>query len=570
MSPQPLIRQRIGDGSGSLPVTLHPVVRRVYAGRGVGDPAELDLDLARLLRPDTLKGIAEASALLSDVIACGGRIVIAGDYDADGATATAVGMLGLKALGAAAVDYVVPNRFTMGYGLSPQLVEVAQSRGAGLLVTVDNGIASLAGVAAAQASGMRVIVTDHHLPGPLLPGADAIVNPCQPGCGFASKNLAGVGVIFYLLLALRARLRDSGQLAAAAAPRLAELLDLVALGTVADVVKLDYNNRILVAQGLRRIRAGLACPGLQALLQAAGRDASTITAADLGFVLGPRLNAAGRLEDMTAGIQCLLAASLEAARPLAVALDRLNRERRQIESQMREEAQDLAAGNTAVGVCLFDPGWHEGVVGLVASRIKQELHRPVIAFARAAEGGLLKGSGRSIAGLHLRDVLAEIDALHPGLILRFGGHAMAAGLSLPEDSLSLFARAFDSTCAAHLDAEALHQVIETDGELGGTELCIATARALEGAGPWGQGFPEPSFYGEFEVIDARHMGADGRHVKYRLRTPGGGVVEAPHFYAADRCFAAGSRVKLVYRLSVNRFRGAETLELMIEEAREAT
>jgi single-stranded-DNA-specific exonuclease len=459
---------------------------------------------------------------------------------------------------------VVPNRFTMGYGLSPALVEMACGLGAELLVTVDNGIASLVGVAAAQAAGLPVLVTDHHLAGPSLPAAAAIVNPNQPGCGFASKHLAGVGVMFYVLLALRARLRQAGHFAARPEPNLAELLDLVALGTVADVVRLDHNNRILVAQGLARIRAGRARPGLLALLEAAGRGHAYIHSADLGFVLGPRLNAAGRLEDMRVGIECLLAPTPELAQPLALQLDGLNRERRDIEAQMREDALELVADGAGVGVCLFDPAWHEGVVGLVASRIKEQLHRPVIAFARAAETGVLKGSGRSITGLHLRDALAVVDAQHPGLIARFGGHAMAAGLTLAESDLPRFSSAFDAVCRERLDAEALEQVLETDGELDGAELHLDTAHLLEQAGPWGQGFPEPRFEGRFEVVELRRLGGDGRHIKYRLGLPGGGLVEALDFNGAERAVDAGARVRLVYSIGVNRFRGAESLEMRID------
>ena len=558
-------RRPLGD-SAALPAGLHPVLRRVYAARGVGQPSELDLGLSGLLPPQTLRGIERAAELLAGAIARQLRIVIAADYDADGATACAVAVLGLRALGAAQVGYVVPNRFTMGYGLSPPLVELARARGAQLLVTVDNGIASVAGVAAAQAAGIQVLVTDHHLAGRELPAADAIVNPNQPGCGFQSKHLAGVGVMFYVLTALRARLRAQG---AGNGPNLAELLDLVALGTVADVVKLDHNNRILVAQGIARIRTGRTRPGVLALLEAAGRAREFASAADLGFVLGPRLNAAGRLDDMRAGIECLLAETAEAARPLAKALDAMNRQRREIETQMRDDAVAMADGSDAVGVCLFDPDWHEGVVGLVAARIKDRLHRPAIAFARAAEAGMLKGSGRSIGGLHLRDVLAAIDVGQPGLIARFGGHAMAAGMTLPEAGLPQFEAAFDRHCRLLLDASALEQWIETDGELNAAELKLETALALDRAGPWGQGFPEPRFEGSFEVLEMRPIGADGRHVKYRLRVPGGGVVEAPDFNGAGRAVPAGSRAALVYRLGINRFRGTEALELHIENLQPA-
>ncbi|MDB5986056.1 MAG: recJ [Nevskia sp.] len=554
--------RRAGDAT-RLPADLHPVLRRIYAARGVDGAEQLALDLRHLLPPTALLGIDTAATLLADAIARQRRIIIAGDYDADGATATAVAVLGLRALGASSVDYVVPNRFSMGYGLSPPLVQLALAKRAEVLVTVDNGIASVIGVEAAKAAGLQVVITDHHLAGPLLPAADAIVNPNQAGCNFPSKHLAGVGVMFYVLLALRARLRADGTFIQKPEPNLAELLDLVALGTVADVVRLDFNNRILVAQGLARIRAGRAHPGLQALLQVGGRSVERLSSADLGFVLGPRLNAAGRLEDMTVGIECLLAPSLEAALPLALQLDGLNRERRGIEAQMREEALELAAISDAVGVCLFDPAWHEGVVGLAASRVKDQLHRPVIAFARAAEAGLLKGSGRSIAGLHLRDALAAVDAVHPGLILRFGGHAMAAGLSLEEAALPDFAAAFDARCRALLDAAALEQVIETDGELAADEINLDTARELEQAGPWGQGFPQPLFEGQFEVLDLRPLGADGRHVRYRLQVPRLGAVTALHFNAAENIVSRGS-IKVVYQLAINRYRGTESLELRIE------
>ena len=560
---EPLIRRRAAGDDSRLPANLHPVLRRVYAARGLTGPEELSLDLGALQPPAALQGIEAATELLAQAIKEGRRIVVAGDYDADGATATAVAVLGLRMLGAAQVGYVVPNRFTMGYGLSPPLVELARAKRAELLVTVDNGIASLAGVAAARAAGLQVLITDHHLAGTELPAADAIVNPNQPGCGFASKHLAGVGVMFYVLLALRARLRAAGAFPAGTGPRLAELLDLVALGTVADVVRLDANNRILVAQGLARIRAGRARSGVLALFEAAGRDHRQASAGDLGFVVGPRLNAAGRLEDMTVGIECLLAPDLVAARPLAVQLDGYNRERRELEAQMRDEALALVEGSEAAGVCVYAAAWHEGVVGLVASRVKDRLHRPSFAFAPAGEPGLLKGSGRSIPGLHLRDALAAVDALHPGLIARFGGHAMAAGLSLAEQHYEAFAKAFDRHCQAQLDAEALHQRLETDGELATGELCLQTAQALEQGGPWGQGFPEPRFEGCFEIRELRRLGSEGRHIKYRLRA-NGGEIEAIDFNGAERALAAGCQAALVYRLVINRFRGNETVELQVE------
>ncbi len=563
----PLIRRRPLGEPQALPASLSPVLRRVYAARGLRDPAQLALELKHLLPPDRLLGIDAAAALLAAAIRDGKRIVIAGDYDADGATACAVATLGLKALGAASVGYVVPNRFTMGYGLSPPLVDLALAAGAELLVTVDNGIASLAGIDHANSLGLPVVVTDHHLAGPELPAAAAIVNPNQPGCPFPSKHLAGVGVMFYVLLALRARLRSEGAFGSGNGPNLADLLDLVALGTVADVVKLDYNNRVLVQQGLNRIRAGRARPGLMALLEAAGRTPERINASDLGFVLGPRLNAAGRLDDMRRGIECLLAPDRDSALPIAQELDKLNRERRGIEAQMRDDALALVAESDDIGVTVHEPDWHEGVVGLVASRVKDALHRPVIAFARAQERGMLKGSGRSIPGLHLRDALAAIDAQYPGLITRFGGHAMAAGLTLPEEGLAAFRTVFDAQCRVMLDDDALAQVVDSDGELRGPELSIATAVEIESAGPWGQGFPEPRFDGQFDIVDLRPVGKDGNHVRYRLQGPAG-VINAVHFNGAETAIEDG-RVRVVYQLAINRWQDRETLELRVDRVERA-
>ena len=558
----PVIRRRTAFAAANLPTTLHPILRRIYAQRGVTSEAELSLDLKTLLVPQGLLGIDEACDELARAVTTGAKIVVVGDYDADGATGAALAVAVLRAFGASAPDYLVPSRFHQGYGLSAPLAEAAHAMGAQWLLTVDNGIASIAGVARAKELGLRVVISDHHLAGPQLPAADAIVNPNQPGCGFTSKHLAGVGVMFYLLSALRGRLRDAGWFRDRPEPRLADFLDLVAVGTVADVVKLDYNNRILVAQGLARIRARRARPGILALLQAAGRDPATITATDLGFTVGPRLNAAGRLEDMRLGIECLLSDSEGSAGAMAQRLDQLNRERRDIEAQMRDEAmamvEKLEAG--AVGVALFDPGWHEGVVGLVASRVKDKLHRPTFAFARAKEAGMLKGSGRSIAGLHIRDALALVDARRPGLIARFGGHAMAAGLTLPEAHFGEFSREFEAACREALDDEALERVLESDGALDGGELSLDTARALESAGPWGQGFPEPLFDGTFEVRDAKVVGE--RHARYKLRA-GERVLDAIHFNAGERLVAPGP-VELAYRLGVNRYQGYETPELRVE------
>jgi len=555
---------------------LDAVLQRVYAARGLRGADAADLRLSGLLPPQGLSGLDHCADLLAEAIAAQDPIILCGDYDCDGATGTAVGVLGLKLLGAGQVDYVVPNRFTMGYGLSPGLAEEAARRGARWLVTVDNGISSIDGVRRARELGLRVIVTDHHVPGKELPQADGIVNPQLPGVQFASRNLAGVGVMFYLLSALRARLRDARWWGERPAPALAGLLDLVALGTVADLVPLDRNNRVLVSAGLARIRAGQARPGLLAMLQVAGRDPAHLTASDLGFVLGPRVNAAGRLDDIRAGIECLLAHDAAVALPMAQQLEQINRERRSMTQRMTDEAEVLCAAVAddageldRVGVVVFDEGWHEGIVGLVASRLKERLHRPVIAFAPAQEPGVLKGSARSIEGLHLRDVLAEVDARQPGLILRFGGHAMAAGLSLHQGALDDFAALFDAACIEHVPPAALEQIIETDGELTLSELHVDTAQALEAGGPWGQGFPEPSFDGCFEVVQVRTVGADGTHVKYRLRSPDGAVVDAIHFGGAERMVERG-RVRVVYALSINRFRGNTQLDLRVQWLEPAT
>ncbi|WP_434223265.1 single-stranded-DNA-specific exonuclease RecJ [Sinimarinibacterium thermocellulolyticum] len=555
------MRRRPPGDPERLPASLPAVLRRVLAARGVRAD-ELALDLAHLLPPSGLANIDAAATLLAEAIRAGEPVVIAGDYDADGATGTALAVLGLRALGAAAVHYVVPDRFRMGYGLSPALAEQAAATGARVLVTVDNGISSVSGVASARALGLRVLITDHHLVGAELPAAEVIVNPNLPGCGFASKSLAGVGVMFYVLLALRARLRADGWFdAARREPNLSEFLDLVAVGTVADVVRLDRNNRILVEQGLRRMRAGRMRPGLAALLQVAGRDPARLTAQDLGFVLGPRLNAAGRLDDIRTGIECLLTDDTEHALALARQLDAFNRNRREIEAQMHDDALERLAGDDAIGVCLYSDDWHEGVVGIVAGRLKERLHRPVIAFARARQADLLKGSGRSIPGLHLRDALAAIDARAPGLIERFGGHAMAAGLSLRADALDAFSEHFDALCREWLDEAALAQCLDTDGELAADEMTLDTARALEAAGPWGQGFPEPVFETIARVIEARPVGGDGAHVKYRLAHPAG-VLSAIDFNGAERLCDRGE-VHLAFTLSINRWQGRESLDLRI-------
>ncbi|MCP5352922.1 MAG: single-stranded-DNA-specific exonuclease RecJ, partial [Chromatiales bacterium] len=497
----------------TFPSSLHPVLRRVYAARGVKALDELDHSAQGLLPVTPLLGMDAAVDLLELAIDGRWKIVIVGDFDADGATSTAVAVKGLTALGAASVEYVVPNRFEFGYGLSPEIVAVAARSQPDLIITVDNGIANFEGVDAARALGIRVLVTDHHLPANRLPAADAIVNPNQPGDDFPSKHLAGVGVMFYVLLALRARRRDKGH---GNGPNLAELLDLVALGTVADVVRLDRNNRILVEQGLRRIRAGHCRPGIAALIQVSGRKQDSLAASDLGFALGPRLNAAGRLEDMGVGIECLLTDSPDTALMLAAQLDELNRDRRAIENRMHDEAKAamdalrLSEGKSLPwGLVMYDVNWHQGVIGILASRLKERHHRPVIALAPTDEGnpqGEWKGSARSIPGLHIRDVLEAVDVHHPGLLIRYGGHAMAAGMTLSAAALDKFAAAFDQEVRAVVEPEALEGVVVSDGELERQYIGIDLAEAIRAGGPWGQGFPEPLFDGVFRLRSRRVVG----------------------------------------------------------------
>lgn len=548
---------------------LPPLLTRLYAARGVQSAAELDKGLARLIPYQQLKGVEAAVELLVDALEKGQRILYVGDFDADGATASSVGVLALRMLGAAWVDYLVPNRFEYGYGLTPEIVAVALEKRPDLLVTVDNGISSIDGVAAAKAAGLRVLVTDHHLPGPELPAADAIVNPNQPGCDFPSKAMAGVGVIFYVMLALRARLRERGWFAARgiAEPNLAELLDLVSLGSVADVVPLDANNRILVHQGLARIRAGRARPGLRALLEVAGRDCRRITSTDLGFILGPRLNAAGRLDDMSLGIELLLCEDESVARDMAVQLDQLNQDRKAIEQGMQREAlaqlKELPMEEMPFGLCLFDPEWHQGVIGILASRLKERYHRPTIAFADAGDG-TLKGSARSVPGFHIRDALDAVAARHPGLISKFGGHAMAAGLSLPQENFGAFAAAFDAEVRRQLDEEDLTGRLLSDGQLGAEEFHLELARALRQAGPWGQHFPEPLFHGIFQIVQQRVVGE--RHLKLVLKTECGSLQLDAIAFNIDREIWPNPTVRwaeVAYKLDVNEFRGNETVQLMV-------
>lgn len=557
-----------------LPVTLPdlgalpPLLTRLYAARGVQSAAELDKGLARLIPYQQLKGMDAAVDLLVLGLQQGQRMLIVGDFDADGATASTVGVLGLRMLGAAHVDYLVPNRFEYGYGLTPEIVAVALERAPQLLITVDNGISSVEGVAAAKAAGLTVLVTDHHLPGAELPAADAIVNPNQPGCEFPSKALAGVGVMFYVLLALRARLRDMGWFSMQRPePNLGELLDLVALGSVADVVPLDANNRILVHQGLARIRAGRARAGLRAILEVAGRDHRRITSTDLGFILGPRLNAAGRLDDMALGIECLLCEDEALARDMAVQLDQLNQDRKAIEQGMQREAlaqlKDLPLEDMPFGLCLFEPDWHQGVIGILASRMKERYHRPTIAFADAGDG-VLKGSARSVPGFHIRDALDAVAAKHLQLISKFGGHAMAAGLSLPEANFADFAAAFDAEVRRQLCEDDLTGRLLSDGALSIEEFHLPLAKELRNAGPWGQHFPEPLFHGVFQLVQQRVVGE--RHLKVVLKSECGSVQLDGIAFGVDREIWPNPTVRwveLAYKLDVNEYRGQESVQLLI-------
>ena len=556
---------------------LPPVLARAYAARGIGAADELEQSLDRLLRVSTLDGIDAAVQLLLAHRRPDGRVLVVGDYDADGATSSALIVRALRAYGWPEVDFLVPNRFEYGYGLTPEVVALAASRSPTLIVTVDNGISSVTGVAAARARGIEVLVTDHHLAGAELPAADAIVNPNLPGAAFGSRALAGVGVAFYVISALHRALGD------AALPKPSTWLDLVALGTVADVVPLDRNNRVLVAQGLQRIRAGRCTPGVRALLEAGGRTIAGVVASDLGFAAAPRLNAAGRLDDMSIGIRCLLTDSPTEALAIAARLDQLNAERRSIEARMQEEAiaavrhlkdPDAADGAPSGdgrgarrrhGLCLYDPGWHQGVVGLVAGRIKERVRRPVIAFADASEGEL-RGSARSVAGVHVRDVLDAVSKRHPGLLGRFGGHAMAAGLTLARERLDEFAAAFDAEVALWQAGGSLADIVETDGALGADDISLANAEALRAAGPWGQAFPEPSFDQTFRVLRTRTVGE--RHLKLWVEAPGEGrrfdAIAFNFHQGRDPARPLPTEAHLVYRLDVNEYAGERRLQLLVD------
>jgi len=560
------------DLQAALPSTLHPVLRRVYGARAIASADELALRLDQLLPVSSLDGAEAAAELLADCHRSRARILVVGDFDADGATSTALMMRHLAQLGFEQPEFLVPDRFRFGYGLTPEIVRVAAERRPDLIVTVDNGISSLEGVAEARSLGIEVLVTDHHLPGRELPQAACIVNPNAPGNRFASKALAGVGVAFYVMAALTQALRKRGALPAGRESSPAQWLDLVALGTVADVVPLDFNNRVLVAQGLQRIRRGRCAAGLRELLEASGRALASVTGQDLGFQAGPRLNAAGRLDDMTRGIRCLLTDDPVEARAMALGLARLNTDRKELEAKMQLEALSLLdaraaalEGHVPAGVCVYDEGWHQGVVGLVASRVKERLHRPVIAFA-PAEPGWIKGSARSVPGVHVRDALDAIATRTPGLIDKFGGHAMAAGLTLRASSLPAFEAEFAREVERWIDEDTLAGHLHTDGELLAGEFNVATAEALQDGGPWGSGFPEPMFDGRFGVVDTRVVGS--RHLKMRLRADSGELIDAIAFRYLDAGAApeirGNDRVEAAYRTAVDDYTGTRRLQLVTE------
>lgn len=575
----PSIRRRFADGlladgtplDGLLPGCddLHPVLRRLFAARGVTSRAAVEPRLATLLSPDALGGLDTAVTLLQNALTDDARILVIGDFDADGATGTAVAVRGLRLLGARHVDFRVPHRMRHGYGLSPELVADLDTPRPDLLVTVDAGIACLRGVAAARAAGMRVLVTDHHLPGHALPDADAIVNPNLAGDAFPSKALAGVGVMFYLLLALRARLREAGWFSPARPlPDLSSLLDLVALGTVADMVPLDANNRVLVAAGLRRLRAGQGTPGVQALIDVSGRNAERLNAADLGFAIGPRLNAAGRLDDMSIGIACLLTDDRRAAAMYAAELHAINGERRELQQQMLTGAEAMLERSLAMhsvdppnGVAVFDPDWHAGVVGLVASRLKDALHRPVVAFAPGGDDGLLRGSARSVRGFNIRDAIADIAAADPSLVPRFGGHAMAAGLSLAPDDFPRFAAAFDEVVRRNIDPLLLQAELWTDGTLARDDHSRPLAEQLRYAGPWGQAFPEPIFDDVFEVASWRQVGSN--HLKLSVRHRDGGAPLDAIEFDGWHAEPPGKHVHLAYQLELDDWNGRDSVQLLV-------
>ena len=576
-----LLQRRSANPDLELPDSLHPLIQRIYSQRAVINAEELELGLDNLLSPNRMYGMEQAVDLLVDVLQQQKQILIVSDFDVDGATSCALVIKALTQFGATQVEYIVPNRFEYGYGLTPEIVDLAKTLDPHLLITVDNGTSSIDGVQAAKQAGIKVLITDHHLAAEELPNADAIVNPNLSDCEFPSKCIAGVGVIFYVMLALRTRLRDMNWFADhdLQEPHMAALLDLVALGTVADVVPLDRNNRILIDEGLKRIRAGRTCPGILALLEVANRKARQLTASDLGFSLGPRLNAAGRLDDMSTGIECLLAEKQGSAYELALQLDAMNQDRKQIEADMRKQAfaylEELVLEEDGIppALCVYDPRLHQGVVGILASRIKDKFNRPVIAFARACRdesrgeiGVELKGSARSIKGFHIRDALDAVACHYPGLITRFGGHAMAAGLSLDKSRLTEFTKAFEEEAARLLSEEQLTATLFSDGEIESDWLSMEIAEKLERAGPWGQEFPEPLFDGRFELMQFRAVGE--KHLKMLLSPIGspGFTVDAIAFNVETALWPIDDtrEIEIVYRMEVNEFRGTRSLQLVVE------
>ncbi|WP_213133283.1 single-stranded-DNA-specific exonuclease RecJ [Citrobacter sp. FP75] len=572
MKQQIQLRRREANETADLPADLPPLLRRLYASRGVRSAQELERSVKGMLPWQQLSGVEKAVEILYNAFREGTRIIVVGDFDADGATSTALSILAMRALGCSNIDYLVPNRFEDGYGLSPEVVDQAHARGAQLIVTVDNGISSHSGVEHAKTLGIPVVVTDHHLPGDTLPGAVAIINPNLHDCAFPSKSLAGVGVAFYLMLALRTFLRDKGWFdeRGIVPPNLADLLDLVALGTVADVVPLDANNRILTWQGLSRIRAGKCRPGIKALLEISNRDPQKLAASDLGFALGPRLNAAGRLDDMSVGVALLLCDNIGDARVLASELDALNQTRKEIEQGMQTEALTLceklerSSETLPGGLAMYHPEWHQGVVGILASRIKERFHRPVIAFAPAGDG-TLKGSGRSIQGLHMRDALERLDTLYPNMILKFGGHAMAAGLSLEEAQFECFQQRFGELVTEWLDPALLQGEVVSDGPLTAAEMTMEVAQMLRDAGPWGQMFPEPLFDGRFRLLQQRLVGE--RHLKVMVEpVDGGPLLDGIAFNVDTSCWPDNGvrEVQLAYKLDINEFRGNRSLQIIID------
>ena len=566
----PIVRREVTGAS--LSSDLHPVIDRIYRGRNIANLDDLENGLKGLTHFNVLKGMPQAAQILANAVVQNKRIIIVGDFDADGATSTSVCILALRAMGYHNVDFLVPNRFDFGYGLSVPIVDEAAKQGAEVIVTVDNGISCIDGVTHAKSLGMQVVVTDHHLPGDVLPPADAIVNPNQPGCEFPSKNLAGVGVAFYIMLALKAELQQQGHFekAGVAPPNLASLLDIVAVGTVADVVVLDKNNRILVHQGLQRIRAGKCRPGIKALVEVANRDCAHLTSTDLGFVVGPRLNAAGRLDDMSQGIACLLEDETIQARMIAAELDALNKERREIETGMKAQAETvleqmaLDEGDMPSALVVYREDFHQGVIGIVAGRLKEKYLKPVIAFAHQ-DDEIIKGSARSIPGVHIRDVLDEVNTRYPGVIEKFGGHAMAAGLSLPVAKLQEFEQAFVDIARAHMAKLDGNHALLSDGDLSSKELCLPFAHLLRQAGPFGQGFESPLFDGEFALLDQRLVGQ--KHLKMVLKSDGANEVDAIAFNVDLESWpnAMVKRVHVAYRLDINVFRGQETVQLIVEQ-----